>query len=62
MTRKERKLRKLIERILNWSWSDQYVQELIEVAHRIEGRRLAEAIELGLSGKKARDDLGMKSE
>ena len=53
MKRKERKLRKLVDKILTWSWPDQHIEELIEVAHRIEGRRIAEAVELGLSGKSA---------
>jgi len=44
MTRKERKLRKLVDKIVTWSWPDQHIEELIEVAHRIEGRRIAEAV------------------
>jgi hypothetical protein len=56
MTRKERKLRKLVDKILIWSLPDQHIEELIELAHRIEGRRVAEAVEVGLSGKSARND------
>jgi hypothetical protein len=56
MTRKERKLRKLINKILTWSWPDQHIEELIEVAHTIEGRRVAEAVEKGLRGESARNE------
>ena len=51
MTRKERKLQKLVNKIIRqWWWHDEHIEELIEVAHKIEGRRIAEAIERGLSG------------
>jgi len=52
VSRKERKLRKLLAQILAWSWSDQYIEELILVAHGMEGRRIGEAIERAFGGKR----------
>ena len=58
MTRKERKLRKLVDKVLTWSRPDQHIEELIEVAHKIEGRRIAQAVELGLRGERVWNESG----
>jgi hypothetical protein len=51
VSRKELKLRKLLAQILAWSWSDQYIEELISVAHGIQGRRIGEAAERAFGSK-----------
>jgi hypothetical protein len=52
VSRKERKLRKMVKQIMVWGWSDQYIEELIEVAYRIEGRRMDEIFESVFGSKK----------
>ena len=52
VSRKERKLRKMVKQILQWGWPDAEIEELIETAHKIEGRRMGEAFERAFGGKK----------
>ena len=53
VSRKERKLRKMVKQILQWGWADAEIEELIETAHGIEGRRMGEAIERAFGGKRS---------
>ena len=52
VSRKERKLRKMVKQILQWGWPDENIEELIETAHSIEGRRMGEAIERAFGSKR----------
>jgi hypothetical protein len=52
VSRKERKLRKMVKQILQWGWHDAEIEELIETAHKIEGRRIGEAMERAFGNKK----------
>jgi len=52
VSRKERKLRKMVKQILQWGWPDENIKELVETAHKIEGRRMGEIFERAFSGKK----------
>ena len=52
VSRKERKLRKMVKQILQWGWPDENIEELIETAHRIEVRRMAEVFERAFGGTK----------
>src|SRR5580700_10795647 len=58
MTRKERRLRKLMDNILRWAWPDEEIEELIELAHKIEWRRAAQAVERGVEWEKATCQVG----
>jgi hypothetical protein len=52
VSRKERKLRKMVKQILQWGWPDAEIEELIETAHKIEGRRMGEAFERAFGSKR----------
>jgi hypothetical protein len=52
VSRKERKLRKMGKQILQWGWPNVEIEERIETAHKIEGRRIGEAIERAFAGKR----------
>jgi len=52
VSRKERKLRKMVKEILQWEWRDEYLEELIEVAHKIEVRRLGQTLKKVFGEKK----------
>lgn len=52
VSRKERKLRKMVKQILQWGWPDENIEELTETTHRIEARRMAEVFERTFGGKK----------
>ena len=52
VSRKERKLRKMVKQIWQWGWPDENIEELIETAHSIEGRRIGEVFERVFGGKK----------
>ena len=40
VSRKERKLRKMVKHILDWGWPDEDIETLIEAASKIEGQRM----------------------
>jgi len=61
MMRKERKLRRLVDKILTWAWPDEHIEELVGTAHKIEGRRIAEAVESGLRGERAQNASGTQA-
>ena len=45
VSRKERKLRKMVKQILQWGWPDEDIETLIEAARKIEVRRMGEIFE-----------------
>jgi biotin synthase-related radical SAM superfamily protein len=52
VSRKERKLRKMVKQILQWGWPDAEIEELIETTHKIEVRRMGEIFERAFGGKR----------
>jgi hypothetical protein len=52
VSRKERKLRKMVKQILVWGWSDEDIERLIDTAHKIEVRRMGEILERVFGAKK----------
>jgi hypothetical protein len=52
VSRKERKLRKMVKQILQWGWPDAEIEELIETAYKIEERRMGEIFERVFGSKR----------
>jgi hypothetical protein len=52
VSRKERKLRKMVKQILQWGWPDEDIKTLIEAARKIEVRRMGEVFERVFGSKK----------
>jgi hypothetical protein len=42
----------MVKHFLQWGWPDAEIEELIETAYGIEGRRMGEAFERALGGRK----------
>ena len=52
VSRKERKLRKMVKQILQWGWPDEDIETLSEAARKIEVRRMGEVFERVFGAKK----------
>jgi hypothetical protein len=53
VSRKERKLRKMVKHILDWGWPDEDIEKLIEAAREIEGQRMHSIFENSRRRKKS---------
>ena len=43
----------MVKQILQWGWPDAEIEEVIETAYKIEGRRMAEVFERAFGTKNA---------